>query len=323
MLGSVQDAEDALQEAWLRAWRGLERFEGRSSLRSWLYTIATNCCLRAIERRKARVLPVDLGPAADAGAPLGAPLLETVWVEPYPEPVDDGLAAPDARYELRESVELAFVAALQQLPGTQRAVLILRDVLGFSARETAEALDTSVASANSALQRARAAIEQRAPERSQQATLRALGDDAVRALVERYMAAWERADIRAVVAMLAEEATFAMPPLASWYRGREDIAEFLAASAMSGRFRWRMLPASASGQPAVAYYHWDDAEAAYLPFALNVLTLRDDGEIADVTAFIVRARDLPSAADYETYPEQRPDPAVVETVFRGLPDRLA
>jgi RNA polymerase sigma-70 factor, ECF subfamily len=322
MLGSVHDAEDALQETWLRAWRGMARFEGRSSLRSWMYTIATNCCLRAIERRKARVLPIDLGPAADGGTPPGGPLLETVWVEPYPMAVADGTAAPDARYELRESVELAFVAALQQLPATQRAVLILRDVLGFSARETAEALDTSVASANSALQRARAAIEQRAPERSQQATLRTLGDDAVRKLVKRYMGAWERGDVAAVVAMLAEEATFAMPPLASWYRGREDIGGFLAASPMSGRFRWRAVEAAASGQPAVAYYHWDDGEAAYLPFALNVLTLRADGAIADVTAFIVRARDLPSPEAYETYPEQRPDPVEVETVFLGLPQRL-
>jgi RNA polymerase sigma-70 factor (ECF subfamily) len=322
MLGSVHDAEDALQETLLRAWRGLPRFEGRSSLRSWLYSIATNCSLRAIERRKTRVLPIALAPAADTGAPPGGPLLETVWVEPYPEAVADGLAAPDARYELRESVELAFVAALQQLPGTQRAVLILRDVLGFSARETAEALETSVPSANSALQRARASIEQRAPERSQQATLRALGDAAVRRLVTRYMGAWERGDVDAVVAMLAEEATFAMPPLASWYRGRGDIATWLAASPMSGRFRWRMLETVASGQPAVAYYHWDDGEAAYLPFALNVLTLAPNGAITDVTAFIVRARELPSPEDYENYPEQPPDPAEVEAVFRGLPERL-
>src|ERR671930_2216060 len=142
MLGSVHDAEDALQDALLRAWRGLSRFEGRSSLRSWLYTIATNSCLTLIGRRPKRVLPIDYGPAADPHGGPGEPLVESVWIEPYPDEklgLEDGLAAPEARYEQRESVELAFVAALQNLPATQRAVLILRDVLGFSARETAEA----------------------------------------------------------------------------------------------------------------------------------------------------------------------------------------
>src|SRR5687768_1756630 len=143
MLGSVQDAEDALQEALLRAWKGLPRFEGRSSLRSWLYTIATNACLNAIERRPKRVLPIDYGPASSAGAEPGAPLAETVWVEPYPDEIiglEDGYASPEARYERRESVELAFIAALQHLPTRQRAVLILREVLGFSAREVAASL---------------------------------------------------------------------------------------------------------------------------------------------------------------------------------------
>src|SRR5919109_2037833 len=145
MLGSVHDAEDALQEALLRAWRGLARFEGRSALRSWLYTIATNTSLNAIERRPKRVLPIDYGPSVDPHDGLGLPPLESMWVEPYPDEklgLEDGPAAPEARYELRESVELAFVAALQHLPATQRAVLILREVLGFSAREVAEALDT-------------------------------------------------------------------------------------------------------------------------------------------------------------------------------------
>src|ERR671938_551680 len=158
MLGSVHDAEDALQDALLRAWRGLGRFEGRSSLRSWLYTIATNSSLTAIERRPKRVLPLDYGPASDPhGDGLGLPPTESVWVEPYPDEamgLEDGYASPDARYEMRESVELAFVAALQHLPATQRAVLILRDVLGFSAREAAEVLDTTPVSIDSALQRA-------------------------------------------------------------------------------------------------------------------------------------------------------------------------
>src|ERR687892_1902413 len=155
MLGSVHDAEDALQDALLRAWRGLGRFEGRSSLKSWLYTIATNTCLNTIQRRPKRVLPLDYGPATDPHDGLGLPPLESVWVEPFPDEglgLEDGYAAPEARYEVRESVELAFVAALQHLPANQRAALILREVLGFSAQETAESLDTTVASVNSALQ---------------------------------------------------------------------------------------------------------------------------------------------------------------------------
>src|SRR5262245_41069451 len=231
MLGSVHDAEDALQEALIRAWRGLPRFEGRSSLRSWLYRIATNTCLDAIARRPRRVLPVDYGPAADPHAGPGEPIVESVWIEPYPDEklgLEDGFAAPEARYERRESVELAFVAALQNLPARQRAVLILREVLGFSARETAETLETTTAAANSALQRARAALDERLPKQSQQATLRALGDERVRDIVERYVEAWDRGDVEAVVSMLAQDAAFTMPPLRTWYRGRDAIAVFLA-----------------------------------------------------------------------------------------------
>src|SRR6266513_1836105 len=187
MLGSVHDAEDALQEALLRAWRGLPRFEGRSSLKSWLYTIGTNTALNAIEKRPKRVLPIDYGPAADPHQGPGEPIVESVWVEPYADDrfgLEDGLAGPEARYEQRESVELAFVAALQHLPANQRAVLILREVLGYSAKEAAEALETTTASVNSALQRARAAVEERLPEESQQETARALGDDGLRRVVD-------------------------------------------------------------------------------------------------------------------------------------------
>ena len=179
MLGSLQDAEDAVQETLLRAWR-VSSFEGRSSLRSWLYTIATNVSLRAIERRPSRVLPIDYGPPADPHQPIQAPLLESVWIEPYPDEqlgLDDGLAGPEARYEQRESIELAFIAALQLLPPRQRAVLILRDVLGFSGAEVAQALETTPASVYSALQRAHATLDERRPDRSQQATLRSLGDE--------------------------------------------------------------------------------------------------------------------------------------------------
>jgi RNA polymerase sigma-70 factor, ECF subfamily len=295
MLGSVHDAEDALQDALLRAWRGLSRFEGRSSLRSWLYRIATNTCLDLIKRRPKRVLPIDYAPAADPHGGPGRPLSETVWVEPYPdEPlgVPDGRALPEARYEQRESVELAFIAALQHLPASQRAALILREVLGFSAREVAETLDTTTASVNSALQRARKTIDERLPERSQQATLRALGDDAVRTLVERYVDAWERGDVDAVASMLAEDAAIAMPPMASWFRG-PDVLVFLRDWAFSGRLynalgrrRVRVIPTRASGQPAFGTYSWDPETERFLPAVLQVITLRGD-RIEEITGFVV------------------------------------
>ena len=230
MLGSVQDAEDAVQDAFLRAWRGLARFEGRSSLRSWLYTIATNACLKAIERRPKLVLPIDYGPATDPHDGPAEPLVESVWIEPYPDErlsVDDARAAPEVRYEQRESVELAFIAALQHLPARQRAVLILRDVLGFSARETAATLETTPPGVDSALQRARKAVDEQLPERSQQAMLRSLDDPDLREIVDRYVDAWERADVDAVVAMLTADAAMTMPPLPTWYRGREAISAFL------------------------------------------------------------------------------------------------
>jgi len=326
MLGSVHDAEDALQEALLRAWRGLPRFEGRSSLRSWLYTIATNACLNHIARRPKRVLPIDYGPATDPHAGPGEPVVESVWVEPYPDErlgLEDGPAGPEARYEQREAVELAFVAALQLLPGTQRAVLILREVLGFSAAEVAEALDTSVASVNSALQRARKAVEDRMPDRTQQATVRELGDAALRELVEDYVDAWEHNDVDRVVAMLAQDATFAMPPLASWFGGREQIAAFLAGWPLSGAWRWRALPTRGNGQPALAYYAWDEDARAYLPFALNVLTFRGR-EISDVVAFVVRSTAPTEREAYHRWVEQPADDARLESTFArfGLPERL-
>ena len=230
MLGSLHDAEDALQNALLRSWRGLAGFEGRSSLRSWLYRIATNSCLRMIERRPKRVLPVDYGPPTEAHGLPGEPLAESVWLEPLPDGmagIADGRAGPEARYEQRESVELAFVAALQHLPARQRAVLILRDVLGFAPAEIAEALDTSAAAVSSALQRAHKTIDDLLPERSQQATLRALGDERLRGIVETYVDAWERADVDAILAMLTEDAAFAMPPRATWFRGQEAVGAFL------------------------------------------------------------------------------------------------
>jgi RNA polymerase sigma-70 factor, ECF subfamily len=219
MLGSLHDAEDALQETLLRAWRGLPGLSRRSSLRNWLYRIATNVCLDALANRQKRALPID--PAASDDDP-GEPLDDSGWIQPHPD--GELQAAPEARYERREAVELAFIAALQNLPARQRAVLILREVLGFSAREVAETMDTTVPSVNSCLQRARAAVGKRPPDRGQQATVRSLDSARVRRLVEGFTDAFERGDVDGIVAMLSQDATFARPPHARLYRRRRVIA---------------------------------------------------------------------------------------------------
>jgi RNA polymerase sigma-70 factor (ECF subfamily) len=326
MLGSLQDAEDALQETFLRAWRGLGRFEGRSALRSWLYTIATNTSLNVIAKRPKRVLPIDYGPATDPHDRPGEPVVESVWIEPYPDEtlrLEDGYAAPEASYEQREAVELAFVAALQHLPPNQRAVLILREVLGFSAKETADALETSVASVNSALQRARSAVDERVPEQTQQQTLKSLGDEELRELIHRYVDAWEKCDVEAFAGMLVEDATFAMPPLASWYRGRDAIAIWAANWPLSGDWRWRTVLTRANGQPALGFYAWDEEAKTHLPFALNVLTLEGD-RISDVTAFVARSTEPPDSEVYERWPELPADAARLAAFFErfALPARL-
>jgi RNA polymerase sigma-70 factor (ECF subfamily) len=286
MLGSVQDAEDAVQETLLNAWRGMQRFEGRSSLRSWLYRIATNVCLRMIERRPARVLPIDLLPPADPHAPLGPPLAESTWLEPYPDAelgLGDGLAAPEALYMQREAIELAFIAALQHLPARQRAVLILRDVLGFSGAEVATALETTPASVYSLLQRAHATLDDRLPERSQSTSLRSLGDERLRAIVNRYVDAWASGDIGAIVAMLTDDATLAMPPTATWLRGRDAIGVWLLAGALSDGRRWRLLPTSANAQVAMGAYVLAGS-GVFQPYGVTVLSLHGD-RVAEINTF--------------------------------------
>jgi RNA polymerase sigma-70 factor (ECF subfamily) len=287
MLGSLQDAEDALQDALVRAWKGLAKFEGRSSVRSWLYRITTNASLRVVERRPARVLPIDFGPAAaDPHDSIGTPLIETTWIEPFPDQLLEGdtHTSPEARYEQRESVELAFTAALQHLPPLQRAALILTDVLGFAPGEVAETLEQSPASIYSALQRARKATEERLPDESQQQTLRALGDDAISRAVDRFVQAWESGDVEAIRAQLTEDAALAMPPWATWFRGRDIVADFLARGPLTPNRRWRMLPTGANGQVALAAYRTEQ-RGPLTAEGIVVLTLAADGRLAQLDSF--------------------------------------
>jgi RNA polymerase sigma-70 factor (TIGR02960 family) len=274
LLGAVHDAEDALQEALLGAWRGLAGFAGRSSVRTWLYTICTNACLRQIARRPKRILTPDFGRAFQQTADLGEPVTAPIWLEPWP---DD----PADTYVRRESVELAFVAALQHLPATQRAVLILREVLEFSAAEVAAMLDTTPAAVNSALQRARKAVEERVPERSQQAELAALGTDGQRALVDAFVSAWERADVAALLDLLTEDVTFTMPPLPAWFDGRSSVRRFFTERVFETP--WRLAPVRANAQLAVVCYQ--GGPAGFRLGAVNVLTVRE-GLVAALHGFL-------------------------------------
>jgi RNA polymerase sigma-70 factor, ECF subfamily len=272
ILGSLQDAEDLLQETLLAAWRGLEQFEGRSSLRAWLYTIATNRCLNALRERDRRPQLVH---SAENYSEVG-------WLEPYPDRLLDGIVdaapGPHARYEAKEAVALAFVSGLQHLAPRQRAVLVLRDVLGFHADEVAEMLATTPASVNSALQRARSALEARVPIRRERLSL----PESDRELVVRFAEAFERDDIDSVVALLTEDAVVSMPPQPEWHAGRAAIEAFLRARNAVRGGPWRFVATGANGQPAYAYYllvggRWERS-------GLFVMSVRDDG-VESVTRF--------------------------------------
>ena len=266
MLGSAFDAEDAVQETLLRAWRAADKLVDRASLRNWLYRIATNVCLTMLARR----------PEERSTAPLTG---EVTWLEPYP--VD-----PQLHYEMREAMQLAFVAAIQYLPPRQRAVLLLRDVLGWSAAETAEALNLSVASANSALQRARETLKKRREDAASVVST-PVKDAQQRSLLERYVRSWERLDINAFVALLKEDALFSMPPRSERYVGRDAIRRFLpTAFERSGYDAFKLVPTQANGQPAFGLYGNDsrEAEPIWEAHAIQVLTLDEFG-IAAVTLF--------------------------------------
>ena len=305
MVGSLHDAEDAMQETMLRAWRGIAGFEGRSSVRSWLYTIATNASLRLIERRPKRVLPIDHGPPADPHGEVGKPLVESTWIEPFPEEHlvgGESPSSPEARYEQRESIELAFTVALQHLPPLQRAALILTDALGFSPGEVAEALDATPASIYSALQRARKATEERLPDRSQQKTRESLGDDRLKKIVDEFMEAWEAADVERIRSMLTDDCALVMPPWAEWFDGRDAVIDFLPRGPMRAGLRWKLAPTQANGQPALAAYWADDVGTLHAA-EIIVLTLSADGAISEITFFrspeLFPRFDLPLTIDSE------------------------
>ncbi len=286
MSGRIQDADDLVQESLLRAWKGLGSFEGRSSLRTWLYKVTTSACLDALEKRSAKVLPSELGPASVSGEALAAPRLEPIWLEPCPdELLDEDQATPEACYSARESVTFAFLIALQLLPPTQRAVLILRDVLGWAATECAELLELSVAAVNSSLQRARESVKERAGAKH---TLTPRLDDASTAeLLARYVRAWEGADVPALVSLLHADATLEMPPLPSWLSGAAAIGQSLSAMVLTpdAKGSIRLVSLRANGLPAFAAYRKDVATNKLLPMAIHVLEPHL-GRIAAITAFI-------------------------------------
>ena len=283
MLGSAFEADDAVQETLLRAWRAFDRFEGRSSLRSWLYRIATNVCLDVLNGRQRRALPMDLGPAKSADSPLPAPLPESAWIEPFPDgrviPVGSD---PAEAVMARESIRLAFVAALQYLPARQRAVLILRDVLRLRASEVAELLDTSVASVNSALQRARATLATNDVEGGRASP--AKGGDASDELLARYVDAFERYDIDSFVSLLHEDATQTMPPYDLWLRGRDQTAAWMLGQGIGCKGS-RLIASRANGRSAFGQYRPSGPGGRHEPWSIHVIEM--DGErISGITYFL-------------------------------------
>ncbi|CAL9524008.1 ECF RNA polymerase sigma factor SigG [Actinosynnema sp. ALI-1.44] len=271
LLGSFDEAEDLVQETFLRAWRGRDTFEGRSSLRAWLYRIATNACLDAIARRP-------------APTPTDTPTVEVPWIQPYPDALLDQAAGPDAEAVARETIELAYLVALQHLPAKQRAVLVLRDVLGWPATETAALLDDTVPAVNSALQRARGTLRKHLPERRAEWSAEASARE--KAVLRRFVEATESCDPAALAAVLREDAVWSMPPQPELYRGRDALIELWTPVMVGPEAfgEWRAIPVWANRQPAVAGYAKRPGRDVYEPVALDVLRV-EDGVITEVTTF--------------------------------------
>jgi RNA polymerase sigma-70 factor, ECF subfamily len=288
MLGSFEDAEDMVQETLLRAWRGRASFQGRSSFRAWLYRIATNACLDALQRRPPRVLPPQVAAAGDPRVPP-QPQADLPWLQPYPDRLLEGIAPsdtePDAALVAKETIELAFLVAIQHLTPRQRAVLILRDVLGWSAQQTAMLLGASVDAVNSALRRARSTLRRHLPPRRLEWAAGSDPTQQERSLLRRYMAAHERADVAALAALLREDARLTMPPTPTWYEGRDAVVAFHA-RLFAAQYKWRFLLTRANRQPAVAFYTRRPGESGYRASGIDVLRI-EDGLVSQIDAFLL------------------------------------
>jgi RNA polymerase sigma-70 factor (ECF subfamily) len=282
MLGSLEDAQDALQEAFLRAWKARATYRRQSTFRAWLYRITTNASLRILERRPRRLVPYDAGPPAELGARPVRPA-DLPWLQPYPDVLIDESPKPDDAVVTRETIELAFLAAIQHLPPRQRAVLILRDALDWPADDTAAVLEMSLAAVNSALQRARATMKERLPATRLDWATAADAEEAERSLLQTYVEAFERDDDRRLVALLREDVRLAMPPYPTWYEGREAVAAFLVGVAFRPGEPLRFVPTRANRQPAFGVYRGDGSVAR--PLAINVVAI-ESGLVADMHFFL-------------------------------------
>ena len=295
ILGSLQEAEDMVQETYIKAWKHIGTYEGRASFRSWLYKIATNTCLDFLDtKRSRRLLPFQVSPAAAPNSPIMPPTPELTWLEPFPDEwlADATAGNPEARYSQAESISLSFLTALQVLPARQRAVLILRDVLDFSAIETAEVLELTVSSVNSALHRARKTLSQRYQGNIPETSRMSLADEKSKQLLDHYIQAWQAADVNSLVALLKRDAILAMPPSPSWYQGNAAIGEFLTATVLgdgsmfagTSQNRWRLIPTRANASVALAMYQRDEKDR-YQAFGLQVLAW-EGSKLAQIMNFI-------------------------------------
>jgi RNA polymerase sigma-70 factor (ECF subfamily) len=298
ILGSLQDAEDMVQETMLRAWKRLNTYQGRASFRAWLYKIATNVCLDTLDKRRRRakrLLPNNVYSPADPHKPVEPPMTEILWLEPLPDEwvADSSAVNPEARYSQSESISLAFLTALQILPARQRAVLILKDVLDWPAKDIAELLDATTSSVNSALHRARVTLSKNYRRRGVQYSSTEDTDEQTRKTLEKYMLAWQTADVNGLVALLRDDAILSMPPSPSWYAGRDSIRTFAGNTVFANngimfpgiaRDRWKLLPVQANDQAGAAVYQRME-NGEYQPFGVHVLTC-EKGRIVQVNCFI-------------------------------------
>ena len=292
LLGSLHDAEDLVQETMLRAWRRFDTFKGSASLRTWLYTIATNACLDVLKQRSPHTLPTAAYPAADPQIPLAPPIAEAIWLEPFPETwLAEATENPEARYTRHESISLAFLTALQLLPPRQRAILILSDVLDWHAGEIAPLLELSVSAVNSALHRARVTLGKNYHIDKREMARVSSTDVETNTLLSRYVHAWETDDVAGLVALLKEDAILNMPPYPSWYCGREAIRSLLLTIPFSSgvQKQWRLYPTRANGQPAFTVYKVDESKSFYRPAGIQVVTLdcsQLPRQVAEITIFL-------------------------------------